>query len=218
MELDYEFREDGHSIRRVGVGLRCVACGEERAGATFEIDYEPTETLLSKPLDPCPEPWLKAKHTEVSGLWLPGDVLDVVRYLGERERAHCYFAGWRERPRRLAPPDLCEALAADVQSFDLFFSVHDVEFPGELRNCWKHLPVIHLPSPTHMNYRTGRGTLFFLRWADEVLVDGHVARQQEQLVDLARRLRSWLSMRFTSERGERTFDNSSEYQRLKGGW
>jgi hypothetical protein len=54
VELEYEFREDSRSIRRVDVGLRCVACGDERVGAEFEIDYEPTENLLSEPLEHVP--------------------------------------------------------------------------------------------------------------------------------------------------------------------
>jgi hypothetical protein len=217
VELTYCFREDGKSIRSIDVGLRCVACGHERIAATFGIDYEPTETLLGKPLDPCPEPWLKAKWTEVSALWLSSDVHEVVTYLGNHERADVYFAGWRERPRRMGARDVTLALA-DAASFDVFFAVRDVDFPSELRDCWKRLPVIHLPSPIHMSYRTGNGELYFLRWAEEFLIDGQVSRQEAQLIDLGNRLRSWLATRFVSERGKGTFDNRAEYERLMGGW
>jgi hypothetical protein len=60
--------------------------------------------------------------------------------------------------------------------------------------------------------------LYFLRWANEFLIDGHVVSQDATFSNLVTRFRSWLGTRFTSARGEGTFDHRGEYERLKGGW
>jgi hypothetical protein len=215
--LDYTFMEGSETVRSVEVGLRCVECGQEKAGATFEIDYEPTDELVARPLDPCPEPWLKAKQSEISALWVERDATELVLHAGQDLNASCYFAAPRGRPALLAPRDVCARLR-EARVFNVYLSARELEFPDELRDAWRRLPVMCLASPIHMNYRTGAATLYFLRWANEFLVEGRVVPQEAPLLELASRVQSWLRSRYTAERGPRTADNPAEYERLKGGW
>ena len=57
-----------------------IAAGNEPP-ASFEIDYSPTAELISKPLDPIGQPWLKAKRCEITAYWQPADVERFASYL-----------------------------------------------------------------------------------------------------------------------------------------
>ena len=217
IELEYELRKDSGAVRSVSVELRCAGCGSQRRGMTIEIDYEPTDVLVERPLDPCDDPWLVPRRVEISALWLVDDLCALVRRLGDAEGALCYFAGWREPAVLASPGSICERLPR-ARSFDLFFAPRPVTLPEALRDAWKSHPVIHVGTPIHMNYSTGAGTLYFVRWAEQTVAAGRLEPQPAELRELATRVRSWLGERFVSERGRLTADNPSEYARLKGGW
>ena len=217
VDLEYRFRADESSVRTVDVWLRCAGCGAQRHGVAFEIDYEPTDTLVSRPLDPCPDPWRKAKQTELTALWVPDDLHALVVHLVEELRAHCYVGGWREPARPCSSSEAIATLRAHT-SWTLLFAARPVELPGELRDCWRRLPVIQLETPITIRYQTGKGWLHYVHYANERFVDGELVAQDPELLALATRLRAWLQSRFTSVRGRGTFDNPREHERLKGGW
>ena len=72
VELVYDFRESG-DVRSVDVLPKCSNCGRAHRGTSFEIDYSPTAELLSKPLDPIEQSWLKAKQRRITAYWQPAD-------------------------------------------------------------------------------------------------------------------------------------------------
>ncbi len=178
VELDYELREDARTVRSVAVRLRCVACELERIATTLDIDYEPTDQLVERPLDPCPDPWLKARHTEWSAFWLTADLAELGRELIENRGAICWWVGWREPARRIAAGELRE-LSTHAQPFDLYFARQEVELALlSSRDAWMQLPVIHVPSPISMRLGTCSATLYFIQFAEEFLVKGSVRRQE----------------------------------------
>lgn len=214
VSLDYEMRDDG-DVRSVSVETICVSCEKRAIATTFDIGLTPTDTLLSRPLEPCDEPWLIPKRTELTGLWVAEDLRDLVRYLGEI--ALCYYAPANDRPA-LATASTVAAALDPQKLFHLYFSTDVVEVFANPRDCWKRLPVIYITSPFRMIYRTGAADLYYMRWARELIVKRQVVQQQRELLALTDRLMIWLNAHFTSARGEKAFDNNAEYERLKGGW
>jgi hypothetical protein len=213
VDLEYELREDG-DIRTITVELGCVGCQKRSLAATLEIDYSPTDTLMSRPLEPCEEPWLVPKRTEITALWVPQDLEDLVCHLGESESVRCYYAAFAEQPRLTAPAALVTTIA-DKPIFQLYFATREIEFPVNLNDCWKRLPVIHVPSPTRMRYETKEALFYYVHWADQFIVDRRIVPQEPELLALADRLGAWLRAHFTSARGKRAFDNHAERERLK---
>jgi hypothetical protein len=104
-----------------------------------------------------------------------------------------------------------------LAGFDLSTEEREIEFPANLNECWKRLPVIHTSSPTNMIYKTGPALLYYVQWADQFVVDRRIAPQEPELLTLADRLLTWLRTHFISARGKRAFDNRAEYERLKAG-
>lgn len=215
--VDYSFREDARTVRAVVVRGRCAGCGADRAVFDADIDYEPTDELVHRSLDPVDDPWLKARRIELTGLWKPDDLERVLRYVGSIPDARIYLAGWRQPPREL---DADGAFAAihELRSYDLLLAPAPVTVPADLRDVWKRLPVVHLATPISMHYRTGDAELHYVTYAVEDVVAGKAVPRTTQFLEFADRVRSWLQSEFVSHRGRNTVDNPSEYQRLRGGW
>jgi hypothetical protein len=213
--LDYAFREAGTSVQAVEVGLACAACRARRTPVTFEIDYEPTDSLVDAPLVPCAHPWLKAKHVEITALWKEADLEELVAYAAGLDASIVLAAGWRERPVVLERRRLFDQVDFD-RPYDVFMTNASVELPEKLRDAWRRAPVVHVGSPIHMRYRTGEGDLYYVHYAEERLEGPSVVAQPVSFVAYARGLVHWLRERFVSERGKNTADNPEEWQRLRG--
>src|ERR1019366_8620206 len=104
LSVDYAFREGTQTVGAVSVHARCTACGAARDVFDVEIDYEPTDPLVARPLDPVDDPWLKAERVELTGLWQPRDFVRVLRFAADLPKARPLFALWGT-PVRETPVD-----------------------------------------------------------------------------------------------------------------
>lgn len=210
----YTLREDG-DVRAIALDLACVACRARRAGLAIDIDYGPTAALIARPLDPCPEPWLKARRVELTAYWTTDDAVAVVRHLVERDGAVAWLAPGRAPAAPASVDAIATAIAGDA-SYDIYLApdARALRFADQ-REPWRRLPVIHLGTPTRMVLAGGVGLLFYLRWAEQVLVDGRPVAHDPALLALGARLRRFLAARFGSDRGRGTFDSADERARLR---
>lgn len=205
----YQFRDDGDVVQ-VSLHLTCAACGRGRRGLDIDIDYSPTEVLVQRPLDPCPQPWLKARRTELFGYWTVADALDLVTHLVEHEGAHLWLCSFPETPRRADLATVRDALAGDG-GYRVYIVPDAREVVLAEREPWRRAPVVELDSPIRMVLGGGTGTLYYLRWAKELLVEGAPVANDTALLDLAERLQRYLE-RFVVRGGAR--HNPAELARL----
>jgi hypothetical protein len=221
--LSYAFRDDG-DVRAVAVDVTCTACGKQKRAAEIEIDYGPTGTLVTAPLDPCEDPWVKARRRTFTGFWKPADIERVIR-LALPEGDRTYFAGWREAALPVPVDRAVELVVSAIErerSYDLFVTNLDVAFPAELRDCWKALPLVHLSAPTRINCpvpgptpRYIAGSLYYLEFAEEVFRGVEVIPQPRAFVDFTATFVDRLRASFVSTRGANTLDDAEEYARLE---
>jgi hypothetical protein len=179
----------------------------------IDVDYSPTDGLVDQPLDPCPQPWLKARRTELSAYWRQADAFEVAAHLVERERAYAWLAIAGDRPRRATLDGLRAAIERD-RPYDLYFAPDDRTLLFPPREPWRRLPVIHLDSPTAMLLGSATGNLYHVRWATEVIVDGRAVAHDRPLVELGVHLRRFLDARFVGRRGMNCRDSPEELGRL----
>jgi hypothetical protein len=231
VSLDYTFREDGGAVSHVEAHAECDACGKSRRLMSLEIDYEPTDALVERPLDPITDPWIKAKRFSAGGYWKVDDLFRVVSLFAEEPGAVLYFAGWDEAPRALSKRETIDALHgagwhavagqdwfAERRSrklFYLFATNQPLELPENPRDCWKRLPVVQVKSPQGMNCSRGHGWMYSVRYAEEVFRDGKPVPQSAEFLTFARRLIAALRTYFSSPLGPHSLYNPDEYERLK---
>jgi hypothetical protein len=208
VDLVYDFRDDG-DVRSVDVSPTCCDCGRERTGALFEIDYSPTVELISKPLDPVEQPWLKAKRSEITAYWQPADAERFASYLSGIPGVRIYrdSKGFEE----------CGIEAVEFYPqlrYDLYFT-NVLELPRlRLRDPQRAAPLLRLTSPFHIACPTGIALLHYIEYADEILRGAEVLSQPQPFLTFARQARAWLHENYLSQRGTHTADNPAEYERI----
>ena len=220
VSLEYHLRPEG-DVSQVDVVLRCSSCAASKRATTFEIDYSPTDSLLSSPLEPCPNPWLVARRHSYTAFWKPADFEQALRLVG-LEAGHAWFAGWQETPRMVEMDHACElaleALASQ-KSYNVLFSNTDLDLSDtEPRDCWKSLPVIQFKAPISMNYRIEaqfvQALLHYIEFAEEVSFRGAIVSQPVEFNQFATRAVRRLRSVFVSDRGPRTLDAPGEFARV----
>jgi hypothetical protein len=217
LTVDYDLRDGTRTVRSFVVRARCATCTARREVFRADIDYEPTDALLERPLDPIDDPWRKARWVQVTGLWKLEDLGRLLRFVGSLAGARIVFAARDRAPRELTAEAAILA-ARDARTYDVVFGSEDVTLPADPSEAWKQLPVVHVGSPLSIRYDTGDAELWYVSYALERIVDGAVVAQPAPFLAFAARVRAWLASELVSERGKDTADNPDEYQRLKGGW
>jgi hypothetical protein len=217
LTVDYEFRDGTRTVRAFGVRARCAMCAASRDVFRADVDYEPTDALIERPLDPVDDPWRKAKWIEVTGLWKRDDLEHLLRFVSTLPDARIAFASWQQAPRELTA-EAAVLAAREVRTYNIVLANQDVTLPMNLRDVWKDLPVVHVGTPTSIRYNTGDADLYYVSYALERIAEGAVMPQPAAFLAFAARVRAWLASEFVCERGKNTADNPAEYQRLKGGW
>jgi hypothetical protein len=207
VDLVYDFREDG-DVRSVDVLLTCCECGRKQTGASFEIDYSPTAELISRPLDPIEQPWLKAKQCEITAYWQPGDAKRFASYLSELPGARIY--------RDSNGIEECGVDAVEFHPelrYDLYFT-NMAEAPRRVRDPQKSAPLLRLTSPFHIACPSGIALLYYIEYAEEILRGAEVMRQPQPFLSFALQAREWLQQNYSSKRGRNTADRPAEYERI----
>ncbi|MGO9832901.1 MAG: hypothetical protein ACLP1X_01660 [Polyangiaceae bacterium] len=217
LTVDYHFRDGTRTVRAFVVRARCATCAAGRNVFSADIDYEPTDALIERPLDPVDDPWRKARWVRVTGLWKREDMERLLRFVSTLPDARIAFASWQQAPRDLTVEAAVLALR-EAQTYNIVFANEDVTLPMDLSGAWRDLPLVHVGAPTAIHYDTGDAELYYVSYALERFAGGAVIPQPAAFLALAARVRAWLASEFVSARGKNTADNPAEYQRLKGGW
>ena len=205
--LGYDFRDDG-DVYAVNVAPTCCGCGRERTGARFEIDYSPTAELVSKPLDPIPQPWVRAKRCEITAYWQPSDAERFAQYLSGVQSVRIY--------RDLNGIEECGIEAVEFYpelNRALYFT--NMSPPAlRMRDPQNAEPLLRLGSPFHIASPSGIALLHYINYAEEILKGTEVLHQPSPFMSFAREARAWLNVNYSAMRGKNTADNPTEYERI----
>jgi hypothetical protein len=206
--LIYDLREDG-DVRSVDVLLTCCECGRSQVEASFEIDYNPTGELISKPLDPIEQPWLKVKQRQITAYWQPADAQRFASYLVERLSARIY--------RNVSAMEECQFDSVEFYpelKHDLYFTNASDVTPPRLRDSQKAAPLVRLSSPFHIACPSGIALLHYIEYSEEILNGSNITKQPQIFLSFACQAREWLKQNYISARGRDTADHPQEYTRI----
>lgn len=210
--LMYDFRDTGQ-VAAVDVVLTCAECKREALGASFEINYDPTDRLLSHPLDPIQDPWLRAREVQITSYWLATDAECFAAHLTAELGARAFHRVMGE----------CEFLPVKRDLFlpgvhhELYFTNLPDVAPKASREPQKAGPFVRLASPIQMVYGSlASGVvldLYRIEYAAEIIVAGEKQKQPPAFLAFAKSAIDWLKQNFISERGRNTADNPTEFAR-----
>ena len=208
VDLAYDFRDDG-DVRSVDVAPRCCDCNRERTRVSFEIDYSPTAELISNPLDPIQQPWLKPKRCEITAYWQPEDAERFASFLSEIPDVRIYRDSKGLEECRIESVEFYPELKRD-----LYFTNMSELPPLDVRQPQNAAPLLRLASPFHIACPSGIALLHYIQYAEEIPSGADVLPQPQLFLSFARQARSWLNESYLSARGRNTADNAAEYKRI----
>ncbi|MGA2601641.1 MAG: hypothetical protein ABSH09_32140, partial [Bryobacteraceae bacterium] len=196
-------------VRSVDVLPRCCDCGRGRAAVSFEIDYSPTAELISKPLDPIEQPWLKARRSEITAYWQPADAARFASYLSGIPGVRTYRDSNGFEECGIDTVEFYPEL-----KYDLYFTNVLGLSQVRVRDPQKAAPLLRLTSPFHIACPGGIALLHYIEYADEIVRGAEILSQPQSFLSFARQAREWLRQNYLSKRGRNTADNPAEYERI----
>jgi hypothetical protein len=213
VSLAYAFVADRDVVSAIDVHLDCIGCGKP-SRFTIDIDYEPTHRLIEQPLDPCEDPWLKARQVSLTGYWQPEDLHAVIRHAIDGEGARAYLVMSSTNGASITSPRSADELITQIRgsgAFDVFFASGEVVFPKHLPDLWKKTAVVHVSS----GYDLGIGELHYVDYAHEIIEGTAVVAQPAAFLELASRIEQWLRSNFVSDRWKTAIDNPDGYRHMR---
>jgi hypothetical protein len=221
----YTCRDDG-DVRQVDLHSVCTACSKTRRQMRVEVDYSPTEDLVTRPLRYCEKPDLRYDSRELSLYLTPADMASLVGWLGNAQG--CNFMCWcREDDewvrRPLGTGEVQQAALANnflrihASPAPLHIEAMQVDSWKQESTFWRGQPIIRINSPLSIRMHEGEmGWLYLVNFANEHVQGGAVCRKPEAFTAATEALLRWLGEHFVSWRGKATFDNPAENVRLFG--
>jgi hypothetical protein len=232
LRLDYEFRDDG-DVRAVAVWASCAACEKSRRVLDVEIDYGPTEQLMTTPLVYCRNPKIHYDLHELTMYAEPADIARLVVFLSKE--AGCRFLAslresgeWRVREIDAGEAEqavLREGVSPLTYSW-IYASPHAIKVSADAigsgkkeAGFWKRHEIIRISTPIRMAFPATRdkpALLYYIRFSTEYVEDERVVAKSPPFVDLTALLVKSLGTKFVTWRGANCFDNEEEHLRAFG--
>jgi hypothetical protein len=214
--LVYAFRETG-DVRTIDIHLRCSTCSRDLPQRQWEFKYGPTDELVTRPLDPIENPWLRPKRVQITAYWRPPDAERFVRFLVQDLAARVFV---RANFTEFVLTTFEETEFQPELKRDLYFTYLPDFIPPNLREPHKAAPILRVSSPFHIGWFTqsfaqveqNLAHLHYIEYAEEVLVSMRRVKQPPEFIAFAQAAREWLAANFISSRGKNTADNPQEYQ------
>lgn len=224
LSCHYAYRDDG-DVRQVDLHSVCTACAKARRQMRVDVDYSPTEDLITHPLRHCEHPDLRYDLRQLSLYLTPADMASIVGWLGHGQGWSfvCWCRegnAWARRP--LGTEDVRQAVLADGY-FRIYASpaplhIEDRQVDTWKRESafWKRRQIIRIDSPINMLLQAQKGLLYYLHFANEYVDGNAVLPKPASFTATTDALLRWLGENFVSWRGKSSFDNPAENLRLFG--
>ncbi|MBN8851082.1 MAG: hypothetical protein BGO55_28715 [Sphingobacteriales bacterium 50-39] len=229
VKFDYTKREGTSDVKHIDVITTCTQCKKVSTAMSIDIDYSPTEELLTHPITFCEKPMIKYKFKNLSSYWKNQDLKDFLAHLFNDLQFYVYCWYWHGQQRyfeQVSYEKAIEIITANHRYLDFYFSIRPVDrsemdtFEHEngivIKNDrWRKLELIELSAPIHM---LGYGLHYSIRYCTQYLDKGNVADKSSLFNEKISQFESWLKTRFNTHRGRNCYDGKEAYETFRNKW
>ncbi|GHU19399.1 hypothetical protein FACS189475_06550 [Betaproteobacteria bacterium] len=218
----YLYRDDSPDIREVQIVTTCAACGKSSTRMSIDIDYSPTDSLVSTPITYCEKPDIRYKFSESSSFWTDDDLARFLRFMLDELNLTAYYHYFKqpENVRVFEALPLEQAIERSGLFLRIYFTHEPIEnavtFEDEKgviidRSLWRKQEMVMLSG---MNiYEIGR--MYFVKYCNQYISEGDVKDKSAEFEALTTRIMVWLRENFIGERGPNCFDGEEGYRKLR---
>jgi hypothetical protein len=228
IQFEYNYRFDTDEIKEIKIHTHCTNCKKNANFTSIDIDYSPTDTLISNPITYCETPRIKYKFTELTSYWSGENLTDFLRFVffDLKLYVYCWFFKHPEGKRyfeKVSFEKAIQIITVNHRYLNFYFALDEIDtslyhkFEDDngiyVKNgIWRRDEIIQLTSPYHI---FGVGLLYYLNFCNQFLNKGNVQDKSDSFEQITTQLRNWLKGKFISKRGKNCFDGYEAYERFK---
>lgn len=226
VQFNYIPRLGTDDYREIIIYTTCTVCNKTTKSLSIDIDYSPTDELLTKPITFCEKPNIKYKFNELTSYWVGDDLKDFLSFIFNDLKLHvyCWFFEFPENIRRFEKVSFEMAIniiTVNHKYLDFFFSANELDRNNIIKGSdekgvyidsdkWRRFEVIHLSSPFVI---VGYGTLYYIHFCNQYLDKGNVIDKSKSFEDTTKRLVEWMKLKFVNKRGKNCYDSELGYEK-----
>jgi hypothetical protein len=227
VQFDYVARKDTSDFRKIKIITTCTNCGKTSKAMSMDIDYSPTDDLLSHPLTYCEKPSIKYKFSELTSYWADNDLNNYLNFIFNELKlnVYCWFFKHPEGKRyfqKVSYEKAVEIITVNHRYLDFFFSEKEINademVKGEdekgvylKQDIWRKNELIELSSPFAIS---GYGLLYYTRFCTQHLDKGEIVDKSKSFENITNQLKNWLADKFISKRGTNCFDGQAAFEKF----
>jgi hypothetical protein len=232
IKFTYTTVSNSEDIKEVEIESTCTACKKKSVTMSVEIDYAPTNELISQPITFCEQPKIIYKYSELTGFWSEEDVIKVFDFVFSDLKLNVY--GWYfqlpEKTRCFEKLDLekVKDVLINHNYIDFYFAKDDLKVEDYISNSteigialkndiWRKNEIIELSSITMSGIGedgSEKANLYYLEFCNQHIVAGEVQDKSEVFETITNQLLIWLKENFINKRGKNCYDSLEVYNKV----
>ena len=227
VRFDYIPRAGTEDFKEVKIICTCAGCNKTARPVSIEIDYSPTDELLTRPITYCEQPNLKYKFSELLCYWQAQNLTTFLDYMFHTLRVNVYCLFWQRpefirRFEKVTFEKAIQIITINHQHFGFYFSAHEIDTEAMVAardekgvylkaDIWRRHEIIHLSSPMAV---AGYGLLYEIQYCNQYLDKGVVKDKSRSFEELTHTMKRWLGETFVTKGGKNQFDGKEAYDKL----
>ena len=220
----YIYREFYNDIQFVKLNVECTYCLKHTEPLIIEIQYSPTQHLISQPIKYCANPKLKTKTECLSLYWNKTDLLNFLYYCNEKLNLKISVWFWNGQKRILSEiipnkNSVYTDYAELEQYLEIYIHSHEIKIKDfiEYQNdevgvimhehLWRKHDIFNIQAPFHSIGLAGENGGYTMNYSLSFIQNGTVIVKPIVYAHYVDSIIIYLSRHYHSRRGKNCFDH-----------
>lgn len=214
-------------IREIKIVTTCTNCNKTSKPISIDIDYSPTDHLISRPLTFCEKPNIKYNFSELTSYWSGDNLSDFLRFIffDLKLNVYCWFSEHPDNKRlfkKVSFEKAIQIITINHHYLNFYFSTYELDLSKHLKfsdergvyvkdDIWRKNEIIQLRAPLVI---MGYGLLYYINFCNQYLDKGNVKDKSTNFESTTTQLKIWLKEKFITKRGVNCFDGQQAYDKF----
>lgn len=221
--FNYISRQETDDIKQIRIVTTCTVCNKVSKPISIDIDYSPTEDLITNPITFCQKPNIKYKFTELTSFWTKDNLDLFLNFISNELKlnAYCWYFKMPEKIRVFEHLTIEEVLEKKGTFLRLFLTKTKLDISKIIKEknehgvlieseIWRKLEIIKVSSINMYEI----GPLYYINFCNQYINKGNVLDKSEQFETITNQLEKWLKENFITKRGTKCFDGEETYEKF----
>lgn len=220
----YYYREGYKDIiNYIELFSTCDTCKKEKNQYSQDIDYSPTEDLVTKPLTKCDNPIIKYKLKEISLYIKNDDLFKIINFLFLNLHLNSKIVIYKNNKWEMADFNTENInIINEYKYMSIYFSKNKLDLydynnfdTKDEEIFWKRNEIIKINSPVNILFKK-LGFLYYIKYSLDYIDKIVITKKSNEFMNICNSFEDFLKKEFVTNRGKNCYDNLEEQKDLFG--